>query len=154
MALLDKLSKSDKQPVDIALLHLTTEDGTNAADLSITKNGGGVCYGLQKLCQKFVMTLLTPKGSMKFMPDKGSNFVTMVQGAQTERQVGDAFILSLVDVKKQLLNSESEDMSPSERYGSAELVDVSFWFDTISVSIRLFSMDGNSKDVILPIYSL
>lgn len=154
MALLSKLSKSGKVPLDISVLHITDEKGTSPASMSILEKGGGACYGLQKLCQRFAMALLTEKGSMKFMPDRGCNFVKMIRNAQNESYVRSAFTLACVEVRKQLVDEETDSMKTSERFGSAELTDVSFWFDTISMTIRLYSQDGNSSDVILPVYTV
>lgn len=154
MSLLSKLSKSGKVPLDISVLHIVDEKGTYPASMSLLEKGGGACYGLQKLCQRFAMLLLTEKGSMKFMPERGCNFIKMVQNAQNESYVRSAFTLACVDLKKQLVEEENDSMRDSERFSSAELTDVSFWFDTISISIRLYSRDGNSSDVILPVYTV
>ena len=154
MSLLSKLSKSGKVPLDISVLHITDENGNNPATMSLLEKGGGACYGLQKLCQRFTMLLLTERGSMKFMPERGCNFVNLVRNAQNESYVRSAFTLACVDLRKQLVEEETDSMKDSERFRSAELKDVSFWFDTISMTIRLSSRDGNSSDIILPVYSV
>ena len=154
MSLLSKLSKSGKVPLDISVLHIVDEKATHPASMSLLEKGGGACYGLQKLCQRFTMLLLTERGSMKFLPERGCNFISLMRNAQNEAYVRSAFTLACVDLRKQLTEEENDSMRPSERFGSVELVDVSFWFDTVSMTIRLYSQDGNSSDVILPVYTV
>lgn len=140
--------------MDLALLHGAAEKGETQVAWSLTCGGGGLCTGIQKLIQRFVMLLLTPKGSMKFMPDRGCTFPSAVGQSYSESQVSAAFRFAMADVAPQLKAEEDESMPDDERFRSAELLDITFFGTTLSIAVSLTSRAGSSHEVILPIYEL
>lgn len=153
MTIARKLSKYKGRGFDFSVMHGAALTGNTLVDFSLMKDGGAVCAGLQKLIQRYVIHLMTDLGSMKFNPDKGCKFMESVMRATNEEAVETAFQFARAEVAEQLRNEETDDMPDSERYGTSELIDVSFFGGTVSIAIRLESVSGDGSDVILPIYA-
>lgn len=65
------------------------------------------CYfiisGIDLLSQRFLIELLTIKGSIKYMPDRGCHFINRIKKAQNEYDIIVAFEASKSTIKKNLL---------------------------------------------------
>lgn len=153
MAISHKLSKYPDRSFDFVVMHGATLTGSSMVDFSLVKDGGAVCTGLQKLIQRYVLCLMTDVGSVLFNTRRGCAFMRDVMRAVNEEDVETAFQFARMDVAQQLRNEETEDMPDSEKYASSELIDVSFFGDTLSIAIKLQSVSGDSSDIILPIYA-
>ena len=153
MTISRKLSKYPNRSFDFTVMHGAAKTGSTLVDFSLVKDGGAVCTGLQKLAQRYVLCLMTDIGSMTFNSRRGCSFMKDVMRARDEDAVATAFQFARMDVAQQLRNEETDDMPDSEKYGSSELIDVSFFGDTLSIAIELQSVSGDSSDIILPIYA-
>lgn len=116
-------------------------------------NGGSVCTGIQKLIQDWILLMLTPKGSLPFDPERGCSFLEEALGARTEEAVRVAFVFANADVIQQLRNMEEGEQNDDERIDSVTLDSINIIGGTISVSVTLTSMAGDSREVQLPITS-
>ena len=47
-------------------------------------NSGQLCTGIQKLCQRWLLELLTTVGSMVYQPERGCNFVQQLMTGQLQ----------------------------------------------------------------------
>jgi hypothetical protein len=114
---------------------------------------GQLCTGVQKLAQRFVLELLTEKGSMLYLPGRGTTF--MIQFRQgylrTETDVFIAFNLALNDLELSLTAEELATDPDDERYALATLDSVSILSGTIVMHVTLRSLAGTSRKVIMPI---
>lgn len=153
MAIFHKLSKYPDRSFDFVVMHGAAKTGSAMVDFSLIKDGGAVCTGLQKLIQRYVLCLMTDLGSMTFNSRRGCSFMRNIMQANDEEEVTTAFQFARMDVAQQLRNEETDDMPDSEKYASSELIDVSFFGDTLSIAITLQSVSGDSSDIILPIYA-
>jgi len=118
-----------------------------------TDSGGDVCTGIQKLAQRWVLGFLTIRGTMKFLPALGTDFLREGRRGQfrTEADIVAAFGFAMVPLGKQLRNEERADQPNDERYGGAELLRVTLTGDSMSLTVRISSLAGTSREVILPI---
>lgn len=149
MNTLYELKKYPGRMFDIAVLHGGTPFGEAAVETSLFHERGAVCTGIQKLLQNFFILLTTPVQSMTFAPERGCDFMLSVTGAQTTQDVYSAFQFALADLRHQLSDSA---LPLEEQLADAELRDVSFFGDTLSMAITLTSKAGDTEQFILPIY--
>lgn len=83
---------------------------------------GDPVSGIEKLCQKFVLELLTETGSMAFLPKRGCQFLTRLrQHARTEFDVIVAFSGAYHKVRRALRAEENRRIPKDERLASAYL---------------------------------
>src|SRR5690606_30103881 len=73
--------------------------------------GGSVNTGIVKLGQRFLLELLTERGSMKHRPERGSSFMREVrsQRIRTVTELHAAFARGLLDVRRNLRGEDAED---------------------------------------------
>lgn len=147
-----KLSKYKDRSFDISVLHGAVPQGETELDISLFQKGGAVCTGIQKLVQRFFILMVTPRGSMTFAPQRGSDFLKSVSGAHSESAVRIAFQFALMDVRAQLKAEETDSLPADERFQNAELLEAVFFGDSLSLSVALTSQAGITEEIILPIY--
>ena len=116
-------------------------------------SGGEVITGVQKLAQRWTMEFLTIIGSMKFLKGRGTDFMRKARQNRfrTEVDVFSAFAFAEVGLGKNLRKEESDDRPDDERYASSELLTVTLAEDFLALTVRVTSLAGTSRDVILPI---
>jgi len=114
---------------------------------------GMLCTGVQKLAQRFVLELLTEKGSMLYLPDRGTTFMTRFRQGyiRTDTDVFIAFNLALNDLELNLAAEELDTDPADERYGSATLNQVIITVSTVILHVTLMSQAGTAREVIMPI---
>ena len=122
-------------------------------ELVATGESGALTTGIQKLAQRFLLELLTEKGSLIYEPDRGTFFITRFRMGllRTSQDLYSAFSSAVTDAKIQLAQEESDQDPPDERYFSAKLLGASLLGDQASLSIRLTSQAGDSRVVIYPL---
>lgn len=122
-------------------------------ELVTEQTGGNVCAGVQKLAQRFLLELLTEKGSITYSPDRGCEFITDARLGvfRTSADVLASFSSALLDIENNLLEEEAEDDPDDEKYASAEVLAVNLIPNRASIHVRLFSLAGTSRKVILPL---
>ena len=122
-------------------------------ELVATGESGALTTGIQKLAQRFLLELLTEKGSLIYEPNRGTFFITRFRMGllRTSQDLYSAFSSAVADAKIQLAQEESDQDPPDERYFSAELLGASLLGDQASLSIRLTSQAGDSRVVIYPL---
>jgi hypothetical protein len=120
------------------------------------ESSGEICTGMQKLSQRWALEFLTERGSMQFLPLRGCQFMTSLRQGRlrSEADVQTAFDFSLLDIRRNLVNEESDDMADDERYASAELLSISILAGFLHLSVGIYSLAGNSRKVILPISTI
>lgn len=116
-------------------------------------DGGEVCTGVQKVAQRWILKFLTPRGTMKFLPTEGNDFLRQVQRGEirTESDAQAAFNIAAVEVRESMVAEETEDMNPEDRFDAAELLQLILQPDGISIKVRLTTLAGDSREPILPI---
>lgn len=112
-----------------------------------------VIAGIQKLSQRFLMTLLTDRGSMLYLPLLGTRFLTDARAGQwrTAADVRQSFYSALLDVRRQLVPAETDADPNDERFANAVLTSVSLVAGGATLGIRLSSRAGTARTIITPI---
>lgn len=117
-------------------------------------DAGEVCTGAQMVAQRWVLHFLTERGSMPFNEDDGTDFMTEAKSGvwQNEDDVQEAYDFAAADVALYMANEEDDSMHPGDRFDSAELLELALLpNNSVSLSIRINTQAGDSRQVILPI---
>ena len=116
--------------------------------------GGEVCTGVQKLAQRWAIEFLTIRGSMPFhLADRGTDFMRAVKRGviRTESDVQAQYNFAAVAVRQNLINEETEDMHPEDRFESSVLLTIELSPGSLRLFVQINSQAGESREVILPI---
>jgi hypothetical protein len=118
-----------------------------------TDASGEVCTGVQMLAQRWMLKFLTIRGSMPFLSNEGTDFVSRVRNGElrNEAMVEAAFQVSAVEVRANMLNEETSNMHDEDRMGNATLKAIGIAGDWILLTVQITSLAGASRQVILPI---
>lgn len=123
------------------------------AALASETSSGQIVTGVQKLAQRFLMELLTEKGSMTFLPLRGCDFMREARLGywKSVLDVMASFSASLIDIKQNLQAEESTDDPDDERFSDAEIVAVTLEGDSASLTVRVTSLAGTDRTFIAPL---
>jgi hypothetical protein len=136
---------------DLALFQPATPFA--AASLAITA-GGRQVSGLEKLAQRFIVELMTPKGSMPFRSSRGTDFAAMVGNgsALSEFDIFSSFSHALLDAGAALQGEEDPvNDPPNERFSGAQLVSLSLNADALVLQVAVASLDGGVGTFSVPV---
>ncbi len=128
--------------------------GNYVGELSAGLFSGDVCAGIVKLSQRWLVAFLTEIGSVLFRPDWGTSFMSRLRGSgfSTEFDVASAFSLASDEVNDTLSVDELSSDPDDERYDRCELLGVSILsIGRVDLSVRLYSLSGDSRSVLVPI---
>lgn len=117
-------------------------------------NSGQICTGAQKLAQRWALEFLTIRGSMPFhMAERGSDFMAWLRQGRirTEFDVTSYFNFAAQQVKTNLLNEETEDMNPEDRFLQASLLQIGLGNNTLQLYVNVVSLAEDTRQIILPI---
>jgi hypothetical protein len=116
-------------------------------------SGGNICTGVVMLAQKFLLKLFKIRGSKKFYPDEGNDFMLEAQtgGLRTPLDVFAAFSAALVDIRREFDNEETTDMPDDERYGDAQLIQALVSPGSLKIVFEMTSRAGTNTRFIAPI---
>lgn len=122
-------------------------------DLALPRQGGEICTGVQKLAQRFLLELLTPVGSLTYLPERGTGFLPQVLRGElrTPTAVMAALSEALTDIRKNLRNEELGSEPADEQYLNAVVDSVAVLPGTVNIYITVNSRAGTSREVILPL---
>ncbi len=136
--------------VDIALM---SGDLSRYVPQTLSIKDGLAITGIRKLAQRFIMRLLTTKGSIVYDQSFGSEFMSTLRSGQlrTDYDVRAIFSAAVADIETQLLAEETENTPLDEQFKSAELVRVTLGSDKISILVELISQADNDYKIIVPI---
>ena len=121
--------------------------------LILPGKSGELITGIEKLLQRFTIELLTEEGTLVYLPERGTGFMTSARTGfwRTTGDVQDAFSLSLIDIRNNLQAEESTSDPDDERFDNAELLSVSLFGDSVTLSVKIISLAGTTFTAILPI---
>lgn len=120
--------------------------------LALPGESGQLISGIVKLGQRFLIELLTMKGSLRHRPERGSTFMIEVYG-QRIRTVTDlyaAFARGLVDVQRNLTAEDRESDPLDEQYAGATITRAEFQGGQAKVFVAVRSRDAHAV-AIMPI---
>lgn len=120
---------------------------------TILADSGAACTGIFALVQRWIITFMTAKGSLKYAPNRGTGFWTAARNGQlrTESDVYAEFLSARIEAAEQLL-ADSLDDPPDEVYGGVELTGVVIRPDrTLVLQVTLRSASGNLQKITVPV---
>ena len=124
--------------VDIAAFKGWKEDSHVEVTQALVLPGksGELIAGIEKLVQRFAIELLTESATLTYLPERGTEFITAARIGywRTTGDVQNSFNLALVSLTENLQIEESETDPDDERFDSAELLSVSLFGDSVTMS--------------------
>ena len=137
--------------IDLSVFQGVKESGMVTVEQSLFNNGGEVCTGIQKLVQQWLVTFLTPEGTVKFHPEWGTSFLSKSTGFRNEFAAEASFYLCNSVACDQLRLTEDENTPNDERIKEVSLQGITVNETGFSLKVRITSQAGESAPLILPI---
>jgi len=145
-------SNYTNKSIDVVAFHGVKPVGYTQLRQNLFLNTAGeVCTGIQKLVQRWLCIFLTPTGSQKFSPERGTRFMLDIFTAGTESDVNTIFQIANSDTIDQLKAEETVGMPADEMIKSASLDSIILYLGNLSLYITIKSKAGESTGIILPI---
>jgi len=139
---------------DIAVFQPAVKPGDESAQqLWADANTGLVVTGIVKLAQRFLLELLTVRGSMPFHLERGSALLQFVREGRIRNEV-DAhtyFQYAVGQIEPNLYADELATDPPEELYTSVDVLGVTFSRDVLSYRIKLNSAAGEFRVLSVPL---
>jgi hypothetical protein len=139
---------------------LAFDDAKASGEAKITQllvlpgQSGALTTGIQKLAQRFLIELLTERGSLEYLPDRGTFFITQIRAGiiRTSQDLFTAFSTAEIELRNNLRLEDNVANDPTdEQYRSATLTAVSLFGDTATLTIEVTSAAGTTRKVIYPL---
>ena len=141
--------------VDVLAFDGATKFGAVALQQVLAQpgEGGKVTAGIQKLAQRFLLELLTIRGSILYDPTRGTNFLAEAQAGQlnTQLDVYGAFARAVKVASVNLISDESSTDPLDERFKSASIDSIAVAPGVARIFVTLASRAENNRTVLLPI---
>lgn len=112
---------------------------------------GEIVTGGAKLAQKYVVILMTEKGSIPYAKNRGSNFINILRlnGMATEADVLTAFAGAQLDLGAQLKPKATD--PPDEQFAKATVKGITITSEGISLKFDIISASRSVITVDLPL---
>ena len=122
--------------------------------LADANSSGEVTTGIQKLAQRWLITMLTELGSVTYKPEMGTTFMTQLLAGEVhnDADMRALFTLTELNAREQLQNEITDTTPLDEQYLSASLEAVTVSNGNISITVNLYSKSPeNTATFIMPI---
>ncbi len=115
--------------------------------------GGEICTGVQKLAQRWLIEFLTIQGTLLYLPVRGCPFMGQLARGElhTSLDAEQAFYLSANQVRSNLQAEEDTTMPDDERFASSALDSIAVGGGSLTLTVTITSLAGNTAAIILPI---
>lgn len=120
------------------------------------KSSGQISTGIQKLTQRWLLEFLTETGSMPGLPERGTEFMTLVRQGRlrTYSSIWTQFTFSSHTAGVNLRREEKTTWPDEERFKRANLLSLAVLPSYASLNIQITSLAGDSRKILLPIQTL
>ena len=139
---------------DILAFRGTKIAGEFLTDQSLAdeQSSGQLTTGIQKMSQRFLLRLLTERGTMTYRPDEGTDFMRRLRLGQirTEDALRSAFVIAEIRIKAQFGRDERDDDPAEELYDRATLTGVIIFPGFANLGIELRSR-AEQAQLVLPV---
>ena len=115
---------------------------------------GALITGIEKLVQRFLLELLTERGSLHYAPQRGTFFITKIRAGMisTSQALFAVFNASELELRNNLKMEENKLIEPAdELYKQSSLLAASLLGDVATLYIQVQSMAEESRTVIYPL---
>ena len=141
--------------IDLSMFNNVQEDGESllVQEVAGKDNFGSICTGVQKVAQRVVLRLFTITGSLKYKPNEGCNFMLhMISGRfRSTVDVFAAFAEAKTSIMEQFDAEIQDDDPDEERLEELVLAQVVLAPDFLGLRVRVVTLAGTSRSVIIPI---
>ncbi len=142
--------------VDLAAFDGMLPDGRDTLlSQALVQEGetGALVTGTEKLAQRFLVELLTDRGSLRYLPKRGTTFMIEARRGlwRTTTDVEQSFYGAMLTIESNLISEENVDDPLDEKYGSANILAVSVVADLVVLRIILQSLAGISREILYPL---
>lgn len=155
MAATKKTNDYSGRKVDILALDGAFNDGVFPMEQTLYTNGSKVCSGIQKLAQRWLIEFFTPRGSIPYLPDRGSDFIYKTRSGRirTELDARLAFNFAKESVAVNLKREDAAGVYPEdEQYKDAVLLAVQVVMgSSLNLSVRIDSVADASRVFVVPL---
>jgi hypothetical protein len=120
----------------------------------LPRQTGALITGIEKLVQRFLLELLTERGSLQYDSNRGTLFITKIRAGMvnTSQALFAVFNAAELELRNTLKMEEDKLNDPAdERYKQATLLAASLLGDFATLSIQVNSMAEESRTVIYPL---
>ena len=121
--------------------------------LALPGQSGALITGIQKLVQRFLLELLTERGSMPHALNRGTLFMAQLRAGviRTSQDLFASFSVAALDVQTRLQLEELTTDPPDERFKKADLLSTDLSGDTASLTIQITSLADTTYTVVYPL---
>jgi len=141
--------------VDVGMFdgYVTGRDAQLTQQLVSESSSGLLLTGPLKLVQRFFLELMTERGSLMFLPQRGSTFMLDAQRGywRTPGDVSSSFYAALLDIKNNLIQDENPDDPSDECFRGAELLGVSVTPNLVTARIKVTTAAGDAPVITFPL---
>jgi hypothetical protein len=125
---------------DVAAFQPTTS-GPYIQALATPSNSGQLLTGEYKLAQRYIRQLLTPRGSIPYLPNDGTNFVNGLRfgAVSTESDVLSLFVAAQLSLRPNLNNEETTSQPANEKYLTSSITKVTITGTGLAITIVVVS---------------
>jgi len=157
---MSELSGSVQQYVGRTVDMLAFDGATVSGDTQLTQKlvlqekSGALITGIEKLVQRFLLEFLTEKGSLTYLPRRGTEFMTKVRAGmvRTSADLAAAFTEAALDTRVNLQGEEDFALDPpDERFIDATLISSTLFGDEATLTVSIESAAGVNREVIFPL---
>lgn len=127
---------------------------TGYISLVSSTDQGDVVTGLAQLAQRVAIELMTEKGSLTYLPKRGTSFLTRLRAGafRSEHSLLTSFAAAAVDIVANLQSEEKYGDDADERIGTLSLQKVELdGSGGIQLTLRIYSRAGNPATLTLPV---
>lgn len=138
--------------IDIKAFHIQS-DGQVVQALANEETSGEKVDGATKLTQKFWILLMEQKGSVPYLPSQGTSFMNRFLTGQfvDEADVFVNFAAAMVDIRPQLVNSQTINDPADEQYVRGVIEKVFITVDEIDMQVRVETQESEGTTFLLPL---
>ena len=111
---------------------------------------GAITTGIQKLAQKWLITLLTEKGTVKYKPTFGTTFMAELQmgNVSTDQNLFAVFNANELDLKSQLLEDEDATTPTDEQYKESIITSATVIPGYVNITVTLASQSSTAEFIV------
>jgi hypothetical protein len=123
------------------------------AALANKTSSGRILTGQEKLAQRFMLELMTEQGSMPFMTDRGSPFLSLLRNGAvfSENDVSTAFYAALLVVRANLQSEETDSDEDIERFIGATLNSIQITSAGLALNISVVNAAQQAIGLAIPV---
>jgi len=121
--------------------------------LALPGEGGQAITGILRLAQRFTMELLTERGSMRYLPERGTSLLSRIRSGFIQSPADFTLALSnaILEAATNLRQEEDENTPADERLISVDISEATLGGGRAVARLYLESAAGTARTLVLPV---